>query len=172
VAVSTGTFTRNEVRRLENRNALDGLDDPIDPAHLTGKESVGSSAPTDEDTPPAKPPRRPRAPAEDEDGDEQARAVMVGAAARLLRKECKAVLAAGVKSAQDGDRFAALVTEFYTKHAALVADTLLMSPAAAEAYCAGQAAQAIGLGVQAVEVWDTDVYAAGLAALAMERGAA
>jgi hypothetical protein len=38
IAVQTGTWTRNEVRRKENMNALDGLDEPLDPAHLTGSQ--------------------------------------------------------------------------------------------------------------------------------------
>lgn len=163
IAISTGTFTRNEVRRSENRPALEGLDEPLDPAHLTGKQSEGQS--NNQPPPPAK--GKPVPPAEDD--DQQARAVMVGAAARLLRKEVKAVLAAAVKSASDADRFAVLVTDFYAKHAALVAETLLMPLPMAESYCAGQAAQVLGeIGVRAVEGWD-DTYAAGLAAWASER---
>ena len=152
------------MRRLENRPALDGLDEPLDPAHLTGKPPAGEN---EDEKKPAPAKGKPAPPVEDE--DEQARAVMVGAAARLLRKEVKAVLAAAVKSASDADRFAALVTDFYARHAALVAETLLMPPPMAESYCAGQAAQVLGeLGVRAVEGWD-DTYAAGLAAWATER---
>jgi HK97 family phage portal protein len=68
IAVSTGTYTRNEVRRLENKKKLPGLDEPINPAHLTGKR----------DTPPTKAQEPPAAgPDDDEDEpDDQAKAIV------------------------------------------------------------------------------------------------
>jgi HK97 family phage portal protein len=38
--VSTGILTRNEARNIENREPIDGLDVPIDPAFLAGKQSL------------------------------------------------------------------------------------------------------------------------------------
>lgn len=161
IAVSTGTFTRNEVRRKENMNSLDGLDTPIDPAHLTGKQPQGEA--------------RREPPARDEDDSASARlaraeAIATESAARVLRKEIKAVQRLAVKHAANQDAFAAAVTEFYAAHVALVAETLMLPDASG--YCAGQAAQIVnGDWVAAIRQWETPEYAAGLAALALEEAA-
>jgi len=62
------------------------------------------------------------------------------------------------------------VTEFYVAHIELVSLTLQMTPAEAEAYCAGQANQVCnGDWVEALTRWKTDDYAAGLAGIALDR---
>ncbi len=166
IAVSTGTYTRNEVRALENKKALDGLDKPLDPAYLSGKQ--------------ASPPAAPQ-PAQDQTDnadvadqtDARAHAIAQASAARLLRKEVQAVQKAAVRHAADGDAFAIAVTDFYAKHADLVAETLQMARAGADHYCAGQAHQILnGEWLQALALWQTDAYAAGLAAIALEEVAA
>lgn len=155
-AVTTGTYTRNEVRRLENMKKLPGLDTPLDPTHLTGG---GGS---DNATKPSKP-----------STSTKAEAIVTESAARLLRKEVAAVQKAAVRNAADVDGFAQEVTNFYAKHADLVAITLAWAPDEAERYCAGQAAQILnGDWVAAVGTWATEAYAAGLAALALEEAAA
>jgi HK97 family phage portal protein len=149
-AVTTGTFTRNEIRELENRNPLPGLDKPLDPAHLTGKQPAKKGG---------------------ADNSAKAQAIAQGAAGRVLRKEIAAVQKLAVRHAANGDAFAAAVTEFYQGHAAIVADTLQMSEQASSEYCAGQAAQALGSWVDAVQLWGSEDYAAGLAGLALEEAA-
>jgi HK97 family phage portal protein len=152
IAVSTGTFTRNEVRELENKPKLPGLDTPLDPAHLTGKLPAPAGGGT-------------KGPA----SSTKAHAIAVESAARLLRKEIAQVERAAVKHAADADAFAIWVTDFYQTHVALVAETLQMSADDAARYCAGQAAQLLGeLGLRAVETWGTTAYASGLAAWALE----
>lgn len=153
IAIQTGTYTRNEVRRLENRRGLDGLSQPLDPAFL-----VGNRKPQD-----APQPRR-TVPARD---DEQAQAMAVESASRLLRKEIKAMTALAVRYANDADGFAVAVTDFYAKHADLVCEALLMPRGDAEAYCAGQASQVLGGGVIVTESWTSKVYASGVVAWAM-----
>ncbi len=150
-AVTTGTFTRNEIRELENRNPLPGLDKPLDPAHLTGKQPKAKGP-----TPVS------------ENASAKAEAIVQGAASRVLRKEIAAVQKMAVRHAADGDAFAAAVTEFYQGHVALVVSTLHMTDAAADEYCAGQAAQALHEWVSAVQLWGAEDYAAGLAGLALE----
>jgi phage portal protein BeeE len=150
-AITTGTVTRNEIRKLENRNPLPGLDKPLDPAHLTGKQ------------PKAKGPT-----SVSEKASAQAEAIVQGAAARVLRKEIAAVQKLAVKHAANGDAFAAAVTEFYQGHVPLVMSTLALSDVAADEYCSGQAAQVLHEWVSAVQLWGTDDYAAGLAGLALE----
>lgn len=155
IQVSTGTVTRNEVRRKENMNKLPGLDTPLDPAHLTGKQTATKPAPTPEPEPEST-----------ADADARAFAIAQASASRVLRKEVRRVQALAVKHAADQDAFAAAVTEFYQAHAALVEAELLLADA--QGYCATQAAQVInGSWVEALRVWDTTEYAAGLAALAL-----
>jgi len=157
-AVQTGIFTRNEIRVIENRKKLPGLDEPIHPANLTG------SQPAQRDPRPA--PRRERKESEDSD---KARAIVEQSAARVLRKEIAAVSRMAVTHAADGDAFAVAVTEFYAKHVALVEETLQLATDQAEAYCASQASQVVsGDWVAAVGLWGTAPYASGLAALALE----
>jgi HK97 family phage portal protein len=164
-AVSTGTFTRNEVRRKENMNKLPGLDKPLDPAHLTGKQSSSAQ-------PPAK-----TAPEPDPEDDTEARlqrgeAIARASAARLLRKEITAVQKAAVKYAASQDKFLSWVETFYGDPAELVADTLQVDRESAVAYCASQASQVRAGWIAAVDVWQSASYASGLAALALEGVAA
>jgi len=154
-AVTTGTFTRNEVRRLENRKWLPGLDTPLDPANITGNGG-SSSSPS---------PKKPRTSA-------KAEAIAHASASRLLRKEIAAVQKMAVRHAADGDAFAVAVADFYAAHADLVAETLMLDAGAARDYCSQQAAQLLADWVSALALWKVDDYAAGLAALALEETAA
>jgi HK97 family phage portal protein len=165
IAISTGTFTRNEVRQKENMKKLPGLDKPIDPAFLAGKQGQQPSQQQQAAPKPA-PARAPSEP------PSKAMAIAQASAARLLRKEITAVQKLAVRHAADGDAFAEAVTEFYAGHVSLVIDTLQMAASEAHGYCAGQAAQIVnGEWVAAVEQWATEQYAAGLAALALEEAA-
>jgi hypothetical protein len=74
-----------------------------------------------------------------------------------------------VRHAGDEDAFVMAVTEFYSRHAGLVAQTLQIASAEADRYCAGQASQVCnGDWLAALELWRAPDYAAGLAGLAME----
>lgn len=164
-AVTDGVVTRNEVRRKENWKSLPGLDEPLTPAHIIGKQDTASRAPE---------------PSDDEDDDEppaaaspsKAERIAQESAARVLRKEIAAVSASAVRHASDEDAFVGAVTAFYDRHAALVASTLQLTEAAAREYCAGQAHQVIGGDwTRALELWQTPAYAAGVAAIALEEAA-
>jgi HK97 family phage portal protein len=161
-AVTTGTYTRNEVRRMENKRALPGLDKPLDPAHLTGKQRQTAQRPNME----------PQNDAVIDDDTEarlaQAHAIAVASATRLLRKETAAMQRLAVKHAASGPDFTAAVVEFYGKHAKLVGETLHIARGAAETYCSSQSTQARADWVRACELWGTTNYALGLAALALE----
>lgn len=166
-AVTDGVFTRNEVRRLENKNKLPGLDEPLTPAHIVGKQEA----------PQAKPGQRTKPePAEEDDGNEaeamRGQAIARAAAVRILRTEVNAVQKAAVRHANNGDEFAAAVAEFYANHAGYVAKTLLMPLGKAHEYCAGQCGQVLGDNwLEALTLWQTSAYAAGLAAIALEDAA-
>lgn len=43
--VTSGILTRNEAREIENREPLEGLDTPLDPAFLTGKQPLATTEP-------------------------------------------------------------------------------------------------------------------------------
>lgn len=167
-AITTGTFTRNEVRELENKNKLDGLDDPLEPRNITGGAQQVRDTPDDEDD------GRGRTPMEDREGrdpDTEAKLedFATAAAGRLLRKEITAVRKAAVKHAADEDAYAAWVTAFYKRHAGLVAESLCLTRDAAERYCVRQVQQLLGEpGLAALEKWSLKSYAAGVAALALE----
>ena len=167
-AVTTGTITRNEVRKIENMNALDGLDEPLEPANITGGAQQVKDTPDDQDD------GRGRTPNEDREGrSDKAGAKLedfaTAAAARLLHKETTAVRKAAVKFAADENAYTDWVTTFYKKHAALVAESLCLTREAAERYCARQALQLLGEpGLAALETWALRDYAAGVGALALE----
>ena len=167
-AVNAGIKSVDEVRGVENLNARGGKADELrEPQNITGKPAVDAEKePEPEKAAPMKPPPF-MPPAED---SEQARAIAQAAAARLLRKEMAAVQKYAVKHASDEDAFVVAVTEFYVAHIELVSLTLQMTPAEAEAYCAGQANQVCnGDWVEALTRWKTDDYAAGLAGIALDR---
>lgn len=155
-------LTRNEARKIENRNKIvdPAYDKLIEQQNITGKPSG---------TEPSAPPQR-RPPAVDPNA--KASAIVVESASRLLLKEVAEVQKLAVRHAADADAFAAAVTGFYAGHTARVAQWLQMDPREADAYCAGQAAQVVGGSwLDALETWKTNGYAAGLAALALEDAA-
>jgi len=163
VLAAGGPFmTPDEARRVEDLRALGGKNTQLREAqNLTGKPIAPSPSPTP--TPPRRPPADPT----------KASAIVVASAARVLRKEVTAVQKLAVRHAADADAFAVAVTAFYAGHVALVAQTLCVSDAEASAYCAGQAAQLVaGEWHAALANWQTDDYATGLAALALEDAAA
>lgn len=160
-SVNAGIRTPNEVRQKENLRALPGGDKLREPQNITGRGAAGG--PQDH--------RRPGRAGDPDDDDTRGRAIAVEAAARLLRKEIAAVQRLAVRHAADADAFAAAVTAFYAKHAALVAETLQLPEAEAQAYCASQASQVLAGWVAALDTWKTEDYAAGLAGLAIDEAA-
>lgn len=109
-----GWLTRNEARKMEKRNKLDGLDAPLVPLNMVeeGEDPAG-----------------------DDDVAAQQRAddLTEAAAGRVLRKEITAIrkLAPGV----DGAFQAA---QFYEKHVDFVRDTMRCSDSCARAWCETQ----------------------------------
>ncbi len=156
-AVNAGIKSVDEVRGVEDLNKRGGKADELrEPQNITGKPAAASD-PTPEPTPPAKAP----------DGS-KAQAIAVASASRLLRKEVTAVQKMAVRHAGDGG-FNAAVAVFYDGHAELVTQTLQMTEGAARSYCESQADQILtGDWTAALSLWQTEAYAAGLAAIALE----
>lgn len=164
--VNGGIYTADEARAIEDLNKRGGKADELrEPQNITGKPQAPSSSSPVTPHAPAKPRPAPAA--------ARAEAIVVASAARLLRKEVAAVQKLAVRHAADGDAFAAAVTEFYLAHAELVEQTLALSRPEARGYCSQQAAQILGGDwIAALELWKTDHYATGLAALALDEEAA
>ena len=164
-AVNAGIKSADEARVKENLPKRGGKADELrEPQNITGRGAAGG--PQDN-----RRPGRTGTPDEEPD-DSQALAIVQQSAARLLRKEIAAAQKCAVRHAADEDAFAEAVTEFYAKHATLVAETLQIDLADANDYCAGQSAQLLnGDWIAALELWGTNHYAAGVAALALGEAA-
>lgn len=130
IYINTGVLTRNEVRAMENRNPLPGLDEPLTPANITGKPA---------------PQQMP--------ANGQTRALALEAAARVVRKEQKAIGAAAVRLAADPQAFAGWVTDFYAEHGQWIAKTTPLSHVDAIQYCNEQRDAIKRQGIGALEDW-------------------
>lgn len=108
-AIQDGWMTRNEARRLENRNPLPGLDEPLQPLNMT---RANAALPTGRGDVPSNPGR--------------AAALLAASAERIVRKEVRMVQLA-LKNGQPLD-------QAFEGHARYVADVLALSQTAAEAY--------------------------------------
>ncbi len=151
-AVNAGIMTVDEVRAVEDLNTRGGKADELrQPQNITGKPTAPDASSGNSQAAGAR-----------------ADAITTASAARLLRKEVAAIGKEAVRHAGHLDTFLAAVSTFYAAHARLVAQTLQISAAQAEAYCDRQAHQVTRGWVDAVALWQTPAYAAGLAALALE----
>lgn len=148
--VEMGILTRNEVRRLENRNPLPGLDDPLTP------KNMGTGADTSE--PPPAPPRRPPG----AKSRARLRQFVRGAAARIVRREALHLAGSegqkglAVRFAADPKRWAAAVADFYERHAEMVENELHLSADAAAGYCREQREAVLAGGMAVVATWESD----------------
>jgi HK97 family phage portal protein len=165
MAVNAGIVSVDEVRSIEDMNKRGGKANELrEPQNITGKPTAAATGDGAASAPPASPSAA--------DGGSKATAIAQASAARVLRKEVLEVRKLAVRHQADGDAFAIAVAAFYASHVALVADALQMSRVDAERYCAGQAAQMVtGDWLAVLDVWKTDDYAAGLAAIALEEAA-
>lgn len=135
--VAGGWLSRNEVRQMENRNpvrGLDGYDRPLNMEDLT--------------SPPAASPRR----AGDDGSAGHYRRLLAEAAERVVRKEQRA-LSAAAKRAESTEEWAAAVAEFYQDHGAYVAESLAMPSASAELYATTNQLTLLERGPEAVTSW-------------------
>lgn len=122
-----GWMTRNEARERENLNALDGLDEPLQPLNMTpaGSNAVGQ----------ARGEPRPAALAHD-----RAAAVLAAAAERVARKEVAVI----TRWARGADANAAGLADALDGHARFVAEALAVPLAAAEQHVQAVMAAAPG----------------------------
>jgi len=157
--IELGVYTRNEVRAMENRNPLPGLDEPLTPLNM-------DRGTRPEPAPPAQPRRPVPPPVEPDDDDEDARASRLrglarSAAAGVVRKEILAIAGdsrrkgAAQRYAGDPAGWQAWLARFYgEEHPARVASALLVDSAVAARYCEAQLAAVRRGGVGEVMSWE------------------
>jgi HK97 family phage portal protein len=152
VLVTLGILTRNEVRELENRNPLPGLDEPLTPMNMGGSQPGQPGGGS-------KPP-----------GNARFEGIVRAAAGALHRKEIVALTGeqgkkgAAARYAGDAAGWKRYVREFYSDHAAVVATRLQIPMATAERYCREQEDALVRDGVGVCSTWQPER----LAALALE----
>lgn len=110
--IQDGWLTRNEARRMENLNAIDGLDVPLQPLNM---EPAGSRRAAQERGEPT------------QNGDRRA-LVLAAAAERVARKEL-ALLTRAARSSDD-------IVQLFDGHAAFVANVMAVPVEAAQAHVA------------------------------------
>ncbi len=118
--IQDGWLTRNEARRLENRNPLPGLDAPLTPMNMTpgnGRVALPGNQPASQ-------PGR-------------AAALLAASADRVVRKEVKVLQTVG--------DCAATVAEAFVEHGRFVSEVMAVSRETAEAYCTEASQRAVAM---------------------------
>ena len=132
--IQDGWLTRNEARERENLNAIDGLDDPLEPLNMAPAGSRGV------DQVRGNPPGGAADGAAPAITDARAVAILQASAERVARKEA-ALLA---RWARHTDTSAAALTEALAGHAGFVADVMAVTADAADAHVQQLQAKAVG----------------------------
>jgi HK97 family phage portal protein len=162
VMIELGILTRNEVRELENRDPLDGLDEPLTPLNMSKGGADGGPEPD------GRRPSRPPADPGDDGDDEEALALLArlqdlarASAGRIVRKEVAAIAGQGgskgraARYASDPARFRASVEEFYRELVPVVRESLSISEDGARGYCEQQRDELLARGVGIVAEWES-----------------
>lgn len=123
-AIQDGWLTRNEVRELENRNPLPGLDEPLQPLNMVGAAELEADEPDDEEQGAAP------------EGD-RASALNMAAAERIVRKEV-AALRKIIAHAGHADTLGEDVARFYSTHIKYVRSVMLVDESRASGWCNDQ----------------------------------
>lgn len=167
IAIKGGWKSRNEVRRLENDNpveGLDGYDRPLNMADATTSPPAPSSARGGEDGSAA------RGGGNAAPAGGHYRLLLHEAAERIVRKEQAALTRAAKRCGEDQAQWAEAVTEFYEDHGGFVAGSLVIPEASAALYVAAQQLTLMERGPDALVNW-LPGRAEALVQLAAEYGA-
>lgn len=156
IAVQWGWLTRNEVRALENRNPIKGLDEPLTPMNMSRRATDNQQQPTGptnvSDLTPV--------------GRGHLKLIASGVAERLVRREHAAVSKLAAKT--DGQTFREGLEAFYTEHAEEVARDLALPAAQARKYAREQRTAVLADGPMVMDTWLED-RVTHLTDLAMEK---
>ncbi|WP_186056821.1 phage portal protein [Burkholderia gladioli] len=136
--IVSGWMTRNEARRMEGLDPLEGLDEPLRPLNMVEEDEAEDGADANGAPPPARPDPVPTDPQDDNEDDprpnERLLAIADASAARIARREVGAVRSAILSSGLDAPTLDAA----YERHAPFVSAALGVPIDAARAYCAEQ----------------------------------
>lgn len=149
--VTNGTMTRNEGRLMEDREPIEGLDEPLRMLNMTTESEASDRAERDAAMPPpAVAPSKPLQPS-----GERLGALAMAAAERVARKETQMIL-----SAAKDDNWPDAVTIALTRHSTFVAQALGVDIAKAGDYILARERDPIRAGSE-----EADIYSAALARL-------
>lgn len=150
VLVELGVYTRNEVRALENKNPLEGLDEPLTPLNMGGAPLQVAPEPAPPEG--TKPPAKKAPPAPPATGKASRLAAII--AGRLVRKEIAALQSLAKRYAADAPGWAEQLQAFYARHEEMLVAELELDPLMAAAYVARQKEEA-GRNLAAIEGWES-----------------
>jgi HK97 family phage portal protein len=163
--VDGGILSVDEVRIMENRNPLGGeFATPQRAQNIGGGGDPATSLPA-----PRRPSRNGHPPMPEhveEDADARARALVVRAAGRAVRREIASIQKWAPRYAGNPAGWREWVCEFYGKHVALLQDDLGLEELRAREYGAAHSAALLERGLRVLEEWDHHAPAA-LTALAL-----
>lgn len=122
--IKDGWLTRNEARELEDRDPLDGLDEPLEPLNMARSGDRGW-----DDGESGKPKK-------DGQGDNRGARLALAAAQRVVNKECIALRRAYDRSMTCGTEglaeFTAVAEQFFDSHAEFIADVMAVQESTAQ----------------------------------------
>lgn len=151
MCVNNGTMTRNEGRLMEDREPIEGLDEPLRMLNMTTESEAADKAERDAQLPPpAAAPAKPVQPSGERMG-----ALALAAAERVARKETQ-ILMAVVGSGNSDQDFA----EAMKKHQSFVAQALGIGGRQAQNYTIARS-----MDVLSANSTESDIYSAALARL-------
>jgi HK97 family phage portal protein len=136
--IRAGHLTRNEARISEDREPMQGLDEPVDPRQAAPGPSGNRRGPGA---------RR----------FERAELVTLQVAAQLVRKEVIAATKAATKFASDGPGWQGWLREFYGCHASEVAEKLRLPAPIAKEYASRQGLRLAERGIETASDWEWTV---------------
>lgn len=151
-SVMNGTLTRNEGRIMEDRDPIDGLDEPLMMVNMIPVSQQQDEADEEEKAEKDAPPALAKAPPQNA---ERLKALAVAAAERVARKEMQAIIEAA--KAEDWPAAVAVAME---RHAPFVAKALGVTHEQAGAYMDARKGDPINVGSE-----ESDIYNAALARL-------
>jgi HK97 family phage portal protein len=149
MCVLNGTMTRNEARLMEDREPLEGLDEPLRMLNMTTEGEAIDRAERETAAPPKPAPVAPTAPAP---ASARLNALAVAAAERVARKETQVLLAA-----LSTDNWPVAVNDAMAKHGSFVVQALGVTQSQASDYLAARCNDPIAAGSE-----ESTIYAAAL----------
>lgn len=165
IQFQNGALTINEWRALENRNRAD---DKVGDKHFVMANVVPAEDAGKPPTPPPSPAAQDPAPDPDPDdadeGDPVDRSLLAllvrDTATRAMRRELEGVRKIAEREASDAAAWRSAVDEFYTRHAAYLAEVLHVPLDTARAYTTDHRAALLAEGVAVTDTWNGSAEAA------------